>query len=254
MTTPWIKMCVDLSTKREVIALARALGSNEDAIVGKLHRLWAWADANTKDGNVEGVTGQWIDRYLDAPNFARNLAKVGWIRIRRSSVFFPNFERHMSKSAKTRAVTASRVSKHRNAATVTGPLPEKRREEKTIKDPPNPPRGTTYTPGFLAFWREYPRKVGKGAAFRAYQKRGGVDVALLVAAVQSQRAGPDWIRDNGQYVPNPATWLNQRRWEDEPPEKVNGPAICGHDGCPYKLTTDEGIAAGLCKRHREVVA
>ena len=25
----------------------------------------------------------------------------------------------------------------------------------------------------------------------------------------------NWNKDNGQYIPNPTTWLNQKRWEDE---------------------------------------
>ena len=26
-------------------------------------------------------------------------------------------------------------------------------------------------------------------------------------------------RDQGKYIPNPSTWLNQGRWKDEPPER-----------------------------------
>ena len=56
----------------------------------------------------------------------------------------------MSQSAKSRAVTAKRVSKHRgknvencNGGSVTKTLPEKRREEKSINKPPNPLSGGT---------------------------------------------------------------------------------------------------------------
>jgi hypothetical protein len=42
----------------------------------------------------------------------------------------PKFDRHTSQSAKTRASTAKRVAKSRNAETVTESLLEKRREEK----------------------------------------------------------------------------------------------------------------------------
>lgn len=71
---------------------------------------------------------------------------------------------------------------------------------------------------FLEFWQAYPKKQGKGAAERAWKKIrpdrelcGKMLDALSVAKISRQ-----WQRDNGQYIPNPATWLNQRRWEDEP--------------------------------------
>ena len=40
-------------------------------------------------------------------------------------------------------------------------------------------------------------------------------VETLVAAVEAQKASTQWTKDNGQFIPNPATWLNQGRWEDE---------------------------------------
>lgn len=67
---------------------------------------------------------------------------------------------------------------------------------------------------FETFWKAYPRKVGKDAARRAFAKVK-VPVETLVAAVEEQKASPQWTKDNGQFIPNPATWLNQGRWEDE---------------------------------------
>lgn len=69
--------------------------------------------------------------------------------------------------------------------------------------------------GFDRFWAAYPRKVGKGAAERSFE-RIRPDAALLdgmLRAIESQRQSNTWQRG---YIPNPATWLNQRRWEDEP--------------------------------------
>ena len=34
-------------------------------------------------------------------------------------------------------------------------------------------------------------------------------------AISAQKRSRQWTENNGQYIPNPATWLNQRRWEDE---------------------------------------
>lgn len=77
----------------------------------------------------------------------------------------------------------------------------------------------TYRPidmDFDAFWSEYPRKVGKGAAKKAFEKaRKKATLESLVSAVRRQKCGSQWTKDDGRFIPNPATWLNQERWEDE---------------------------------------
>lgn len=67
---------------------------------------------------------------------------------------------------------------------------------------------------FEKFWSAYPKKVGKQTARKAFS-RVKVPVETLLTAVERQKCSTQWSRDNGQYIPNPATWLNQGRWEDE---------------------------------------
>jgi hypothetical protein len=38
----------------------------------------------------------------------------------------------------------------------------------------------------------------------------------MLAALAWQVQQPDWLKDGGQFVPHPSTWLNQGRWQDEP--------------------------------------
>ena len=69
---------------------------------------------------------------------------------------------------------------------------------------------------FDAFWSEYPKKVGKGAARKAFEKaRKKATLESLVTAVRRQKCGSQWTREDGRFIPNPATWLNQERWDDE---------------------------------------
>mgnify|MGYP001596702048 CR=1 FL=1 len=79
----------------------------------------------------------------------------------------------------------------------------------------NNPKGLDYTPGFCGFWSVYPRRIGKGAAFLSW-KRSGCEVVseVMVQAVREQL--PYLVREGGKFTPLPATWLNQRRWEDSP--------------------------------------
>lgn len=67
---------------------------------------------------------------------------------------------------------------------------------------------------FDLFWSSYPKKVGKKAAQKAFS-HVKVPVETLLTAIERQKCSAQWSRDNGQYIPNPATWLNQGRWEDE---------------------------------------
>lgn len=69
---------------------------------------------------------------------------------------------------------------------------------------------------FEEFWRAYPSKTGKDAARRAFEKRKpDADLlAQMLSAIEAQKSSAKWTKDGGQYIPNPATWLNQGRWMD----------------------------------------
>jgi hypothetical protein len=86
--------------------------------------------------------------------------------------------------------------------------------------PPYPPLGETAD--FDEFWRVYPRRVGKQDALKAWNKlRPDADfLSRMLSALERQKKTPAWQKDQGQYIPHPATWLNGRRWEDDtgPPE------------------------------------
>jgi hypothetical protein len=72
---------------------------------------------------------------------------------------------------------------------------------------------------FDAFWQAYPRKVGRKAAIKAWNSaKDRPPLADVLAAVETQKRLPAWTKDGGQFIPHPATWLNQGRWDDGPPE------------------------------------
>lgn len=107
--------------------------------------------------------------------------------------------------------SAERVSKHRankkQACNVTVTAPDTDTDTEKNKPSREPI-------GFAEFWDAYPKKVGKGAAEKAWAKCRP-DLTAVLAAVGFQSASEQWRKDGGQFIPNPATWLNQRRWEDE---------------------------------------
>ena len=70
---------------------------------------------------------------------------------------------------------------------------------------------------FDLFWAAYPKKVGKKDAQREW-RNAKVTSALfdkIMTAVGRARTTDQWQRENGRYTPNPSTWLNQGRWDDE---------------------------------------
>ncbi len=73
---------------------------------------------------------------------------------------------------------------------------------------------------FERFWESYPRKVGKGQAWRSWLKIRPDDAlsAVIVASVEAHRSDPQWVKDGGQFIPHPSTFLNQERWTDQPVE------------------------------------
>lgn len=127
----------------------------------------------------------------------------------------------------------SRIAKEREA--------QKRAKKSTKREPvvhesaPNhkplttnqePITNTGLPDGFESVYQAYPKKVGKPAALKAWKtaKVKPEEVELILKDIEFRKAGRDWQKDDGQYIPNPATYFNQRRWEDSPPpsELVGG--------------------------------
>lgn len=79
-------------------------------------------------------------------------------------------------------------------------------------------RNTDILPLFDRFWGAYPRKVSKADARKAFAKLNPDTelVEAMLRALDWQKRLPEWTKDGGQFIPYPATWLNARRWEDEP--------------------------------------
>ncbi len=71
--------------------------------------------------------------------------------------------------------------------------------------------------GFDLFWKAYPKKIGIGAARKAWGKIKPSETLLgkILKKIEIEKNTEQWIKDHGQYIPHPTTWLNQERWEDE---------------------------------------
>ena len=88
-------------------------------------------------------------------------------------------------------------------------------QEKEKKERPlatlAPSAGAEAERNFEAFWQAFPRKVGRGAAVRAFAAAcRKAPAAAIIAAVERAVWSP-----NPRFIPHPTTWLHDERWTDE---------------------------------------
>lgn len=86
-------------------------------------------------------------------------------------------------------------------------------------------------PEFEKFWAHYPKRVAKIDAMRAWvQIQPSRQVVMqMIQALEWQSQQPAWLKDGGQFVPYPASWLRAGRWLDEPVEpKPSTPRVAEH--------------------------
>lgn len=70
--------------------------------------------------------------------------------------------------------------------------------------------------GFDQFWAAYPKKVGKIDARKAFTRAKDKPVPKeMIAILEQQKRSEQWRKNNGEFIPNPATWLNRGGWEDQ---------------------------------------
>ena len=147
MAGDWIKIERDLPHKPEVMQLAEILGVDELQVVGHLVLFWSWCDANMSlDCPDVSGTKRGLDRASCRDGMVDAMVSVGWLEIfeedGQERYRIPNFERHLSKSAKTRANEQRKKQRQRICPDGIGtnvpmdggtkPGPEKRREDKSI--------------------------------------------------------------------------------------------------------------------------
>ena len=121
-------------------------------------------------------------------------------------IYIENYEKYQITDIKTdRDMNEKRTSKRFT------PYSTKNKEYIYMSD------GDVKTSDFDQFWALYPKKVGKGNALRSWKKikAGNGLFKKILSAVKQQSGSEQWQKEKGQFIPNPATWLNQGRWDDE---------------------------------------
>lgn len=109
-------------------------------------------------------------------------------------------------------------------------------------------RALTPSEDFSRFWAAYPKRVARLDALKAWNQLNpsSEQVEEILNAVAWQVRQPSWLKDGGQYVPYPASWIRQGRWLDEADATVAAYA------CPHRPTCADG--RWRCERKTEMEA
>jgi len=95
--------------------------------------------------------------------------------------------------------------------------------------------------GFEDFWQAYPgpRRKAKVDALKAWKQTADARPPLpaLLGALEAQRRTADWIKEGGQFIPMPSSWLRGHRWLDSTERQPNVSAqtarmLAGFDDAP----------------------
>jgi len=98
-------------------------------------------------------------------------------------------------------------------------------DQKLIEKPRSPFKSLKQQERFDAFWAAYPKKKSKGQAEKAWIKINPDDelLGVMLSSLERLKRSKDWLKDGGQFIPYPATWLNAKGWEDELPVTRDSP-------------------------------
>lgn len=149
MAGDWIPFAHETLKKPEVYGIANRLDISRPEALGLLLELWVWGDENAIDGHARSVTKTNIDRDIGVTGFADAVEAEGWLEVQNGGIFFPHWERHMGKSAKSRLLGAHRQREHRSRNADVTPMSrserdknvtteQKRTEEKDSSEPKSP--------------------------------------------------------------------------------------------------------------------
>lgn len=197
--------------------LANDIGCSQNEALGILVRLWLWGIRNVSssgeiiggnESDIEFVVQTGLDNRYSPKNIVCSLKKSGWLDVEGDCVYLHDWGEWQSqwyKDAERRGKDAERKRAERARKKAAAPsIPA---------DTPAPPRASqkaSYPEGFEKFWGAYPRKIGKGDAYKKYCARvndGWSEKELIDAAV-SYAVSVEQNKTDPKFIKHPKTFLS----------------------------------------------
>ena len=227
--------------------LYKALGCSKPEAIGILYFLWDWGlDNADEDGILVGLGKDDISRYLygvssdcrlNMDDVVDALVATGWLDETGDGLVLHDWydwqgpyyrakerrKKDAARKAEERRITR-RIEAQATQAVPASPLsePSVTQEEEPVQEsmfgaaeikpartraePVNP----GYAEGFLQFWEAYPRKLGKGDAYKKYQARrkDGFSDEELIQSAKNYAAECRSRRTEKEYIKHPKTFLS----------------------------------------------
>lgn len=210
-----------------------------DMTIGAVCRVWSWGNRYAdRIDRIHHATRETVDRVSGLKGFADAMEAVGWAEFDDDGVTLPNFREHNTPLGRDEPNeespgdgiddTIDTVSnEYRSAVSITDttetPVERERERDRndTVSIDPvaKKPRGNA--DDVEKIYKAYPRKVAKVQGKKAIAKaiKSGVDpnelLVLTKAYASTNPTGGAKATERENFCPYPATWFNQRRFEDD---------------------------------------
>jgi len=183
-------------------AIADATGLPLERVIDAIRELEE-GDPMSRTADFEGSRIARLDNHRD----------WGWLIL--------NHEKYLNRKDldRERSLTRERVRKHRNAVKRSVTLGNaiqtqiQTHKEKTLGQADARP-SLSLISFEDNFWPQYPRKVGKAAASKAWKKLTQAELDHVMDGLRRYKA-TEWQGREIQFIPHAASWLNGRRWDDD---------------------------------------
>lgn len=237
-------------------SLAKEIGCSQNEALGLLVRLWLWGINNAdKEGRIIGAEKADVAEILTVGLDARHspedvvdaLVNTNWIDIEEDVLYlhdWEDWEEQWYKAIAVREKDAERKRKARAKKREEQKEPKEVKEQENElptpklnipidlpKEPVKKMETDDYPEGFNQFWDVYPKKVGKGEAYKKYKARinSGWSPEELLEAARNYAVKVTREHTDKQYIKHPKTFLSdtepftdylQKRAESKPVSKI----------------------------------
>ena len=221
-------------------SLAQKIGCSQNEALGLLVRFWLWGIHNASpDGRLESATKEdvadvlniGIDKRCQPEAVVEAMIAVGWIDFDNGCLYihdWQEWQKQWYKAMRIRSFDNERKARKREEqkelesqeALPDNPLETESKKgdssDSNAEETTNPPSGpakkatNAYSTGFEEFWNVYPRKLGKGEAYKCYNARlkDGWSPAELLEAAQNYAEEVAKARTEPHFIKHPKTFLS----------------------------------------------
>ena len=230
----WIKITTDMFDD-EKIRLIESMPEG-DAILVTWIKLLTLAGKTNDSGTIyltetipytEDMLSTICRRPLQIIRLAlQTFEKLEMIAVENGIINIVNWEKHQNieRLQQIREQTRTRVARFREKQRLLSEPVTLRNAEVTQQNKNKNKNIYMLKNGFNLFWERYPKKLAKRDAEKAFAKIKPDEKLfnLILEKLELYKQSEAWLKDGGQFIPYPATWLNGRRWEDEITPAIQG--------------------------------